>query len=181
MRDTDPSVREWLERLRWPSGPVCAHCQSNGSVYAIRGRPGSTTRPGVWKCGRCRKQFTVTVDTVLEEARIPLAVWLRAVWLYCQAGGRMTAREMAGAGVSVKTGRALLGKIRYALRERGRDNPILEKGQPAGDRPPFAYEAVVSDLLAVPPARKHPDAMARRLAELSSRAGERKAPGGKYR
>src|SRR3546814_3244681 len=33
-------------------------------------------RPGLYQCGECRKQFTVTVGTVFERSKVPLTKWL---------------------------------------------------------------------------------------------------------
>lgn len=68
----DEKARELLERLRWPHGAICPHCKNTGNapkgVYALT--PRSTgkrpARKGLYFCGACRKQFTVTVGTVFE-------------------------------------------------------------------------------------------------------------------
>ncbi len=36
---------------------------------------------GLWKCGDCRKQFTVTVGTIFEGTHIPLNKWVVAVYI----------------------------------------------------------------------------------------------------
>ena len=49
------TAREWLEKLRWPEGPVCSHCGTIGHAY-------KTKKPGWYRCAEkeCRKDFTVT-------------------------------------------------------------------------------------------------------------------------
>ncbi len=71
-------ARMYIEKLRWPNGPVCPHC---GGVepYRITAKPGSKTRDGLYKCKACRKQFTVTVGTIFEDSHIPLNKWLMAI------------------------------------------------------------------------------------------------------
>ena len=60
---------EYLERLRWPNGPVCPHCgETERKPYLLKSR----TRRKLWKCAACRKQFTVTVGTIFEDSHIPL-------------------------------------------------------------------------------------------------------------
>jgi len=59
----EDSAREFIEKLRWPKGAVCPHCGVIGESYRLTAKPESKhpVRPGVWKCGACRKQFfTVT-------------------------------------------------------------------------------------------------------------------------
>ena len=30
------AAREWLEKLRWPEGPICSHCGTIGRAYATQ-------------------------------------------------------------------------------------------------------------------------------------------------
>ena len=38
-------------------------------------------REGVWKCGDCMGQFTVTAGTVFHGSKIPLSQWLMGIYL----------------------------------------------------------------------------------------------------
>jgi transposase-like protein len=76
--DDDPAAREFLEALRWPNGPTCPRCGSRGpEVFRIGGEKHSH-RDGLYQCKPCRRQFSVTVGTVLERLRVPLSTWVRA-------------------------------------------------------------------------------------------------------
>jgi transposase-like protein/DNA-binding XRE family transcriptional regulator len=74
---SEDQARSRLERLRWPNGPVCPHCTVVNK--ATRFKAGCASRPGVWKCKACRRQFTVTVGTPLERSRIPLRLLMMAL------------------------------------------------------------------------------------------------------
>src|SRR5690349_14002631 len=76
-------ARELLEKLRWPTGPICPHCGSVDSYRITARKEGSETRKGLLKCKGCRKQFTVTVGTIFEDSHIPLRKWLNAIHLLC--------------------------------------------------------------------------------------------------
>ena len=78
-------AREFLESKVWPSGPLCPHCGVIDNVYKLESKPESRNqlRDGVYKCGGCRKQFTVTVGTIFEDSHIPLHKWLLAIYLMC--------------------------------------------------------------------------------------------------
>src|SRR5215213_11835878 len=67
-----------LEKILWSAGVVCPKC---GVVDRAGKLKGKATRPGVWKCYACRKQFTCTVGTVFESRHIPLHKMLQAVYL----------------------------------------------------------------------------------------------------
>src|SRR5688572_29830618 len=81
---SDDEARAYLERLRWPEGPVCPHC---GGSEATRFR-GKSTRAGLFKCRNrhCREQFSVTVGTILTDLR-RMRIWLQAVCLMCSRWG----------------------------------------------------------------------------------------------
>jgi transposase-like protein len=68
-------ARALLESLRWPNGITCPHCNASGH-YVLKPRAGSKTacRAGLYKCKTCWRQFTVTVGTIFEDSKIPLAV-----------------------------------------------------------------------------------------------------------
>ena len=79
MNLTDPiftdknAAREYLERTRWADGVFCPHC---GGTEKCKRLSGKSHRPGLFQCGDCRKQFTVTVGTVFERSKVPLNKWL---------------------------------------------------------------------------------------------------------
>ena len=111
---TEEACRLYLEQLRWPDGFRCPGC---GGAEAWRmGR-------GLWLCGRCRRQTSVTVGTILERSRLPLSLWLRAMWhVTNQKNGAsaLTIQRLLGLG-SYQTAWAWLHKLRRAMVRPGRD------------------------------------------------------------
>src|ERR1041384_3893481 len=71
----------WLEATLWNGQPVCAHCGGLDRITKVKANPEKRIRLGLWRCGDCKKQFTVKVGTVFEHARIPLNKMLQAVYL----------------------------------------------------------------------------------------------------
>jgi transposase-like protein len=69
----DEAARAMLESILWPEGPVCPHCGVVNHAYKIK-------RPGVFRCAEkgCRKDFSVTMKTVMERSHIALHRWLKA-------------------------------------------------------------------------------------------------------
>jgi len=85
----DEAARKSLEAILWPSGPVCAHCGVIDHAYA-------TKRPGVFRCAEkeCRKDFTVTMGTVMERSHIALHKWLQAFHLMCSSKKGISAHQL---------------------------------------------------------------------------------------
>ena len=106
-------AREYLEGQRWPGGPVCPHCGSVDDAGKLRG---ASTRPGVYKCRGCKKPFTVTVDTVFEDSKVPLNTWLMATFLVCSSKKGMSALQISRMlGVTRKTAWFMCHRIREAM------------------------------------------------------------------
>lgn len=80
---TEEKAREYFEELRWPNGKVlCVFCYSDENTLldnsASADRP---KREGLYKCKKCQKQFTVTINTIMESSHVSPKVWLMLFWL----------------------------------------------------------------------------------------------------
>ena len=127
----EESARAYLERILWPHGPVCPHCQYPQSQLGvvegvlgidhtphkhIKANPEKRVRPGLWKCGRCSKQFTVTVGTIFEKTRVSLHKWLLAAFLFASSKKGMSAMQIHRTiGVTYKTAWFMLHRLRHAM------------------------------------------------------------------
>ena len=110
-------AREFLEKMRWPDGPVCPHCGSK-EAYKLTPREGAkkSVRLGVYKCKECREQFTVTIGTLFEDSHIPLNKWLLAFHLLCSSKKGMSAHQLHRMlGVTYKTAWFMAHRVRYAM------------------------------------------------------------------
>lgn len=88
----DDAARAHLESLLWPNGPTCPRCGAREARVTLL--KGKRTRPGVYKCKDCRKPFTVTVGTVMERSKIPLAKWVLAAQLMASSKKGMSALQL---------------------------------------------------------------------------------------
>jgi len=111
-------ARGFLEKQFWPNGTVCPHCGLLGESFRLMPKPNSKTpvRKGVWKCGGCRKQFTVTVGTIFEDSHIPLHKWLMAIHLLCASKKGMSSHQLHRMlGVTYKSAWFMSHRIRYSM------------------------------------------------------------------
>ena len=125
MNLTDPiftdadAARAHLEATRWADGVVCPHC---GGVDRNTRMEGKKHRPGLFQCGDCRKQFTVTVGTVFERSKVPLNKWLLATYLMASSKKGISAHQLHRTiGVTYKTAWFMFHRIREAMRD---DTPV---------------------------------------------------------
>lgn len=104
----------YVEARLWPEGPVCPKC---GGVDRIGKLKGKSTRAGVYKCYQCRKPFTVKVGTVFEDSKIPMTVWLQAIFLIASSKKGMSSNQLHRMlGVTLKTAWFLSHRVREAMR-----------------------------------------------------------------
>ncbi len=116
FHDAD-AAREYLERLRWPNGPVCPKCGSVDNAY-------TTKKPGVRRCAEsaCRKDFSVTVGTLFERSHVPLHKWLLAAYLIAASKKGISAHQISRMlEVTYKTAWFLSHRLREAMREGSSD------------------------------------------------------------
>ncbi|MGN6538537.1 MAG: IS1595 family transposase, partial [Mesorhizobium sp.] len=120
---TDPifndedKAREHLESIRWEHGVYCPHC-GNTDAETIHRLKGKSTRPGLFQCNACRQHFTVTVGTVMERSKIPLAKWVLGFHLYAASKKGLSAHQLHRMlGVTYKTAWFMAHRIREAMKE----------------------------------------------------------------
>ncbi len=116
---TEDEARETLESIRWPDGVVCPHCGSKEAhKLTPKGETKTGVRPGVYFCGACRKQFTVTMGTIFEGSHVKIANWLMAMYLMCSSKKGMSAHQLHRTlGVTYKTAWFMAHRIRLAMSE----------------------------------------------------------------
>jgi transposase-like protein len=123
----ETKAREYLEAIRWPTGPVCPHCGSCDGAYRLEG---SKHRPGLLKCKDCREQFSVTVGTVFERSKIPLTKWLLATHLLCSSKKGISSHQIARTlGVTYKTAWFMTHRIREAMAPAKGAPPVGGEGK----------------------------------------------------
>jgi transposase-like protein len=136
MKFTDPmftdetKAREALEAVRWPDGPFCPHCGNSAQdrIAKVEGKKHSH-RPGLYYCGECQGQFTVTVKTVFERSKVPLTKWWQATFLMNSSKKGMSAHQLHRMlGVTYKTAWFMAHRIREAMKDMN-PSPIGGEGK----------------------------------------------------
>jgi transposase-like protein len=111
----DEAARKFLESILWPDGPVCPHCGVIGHAYA-------TKRPGVFRCAEkeCRKDFTVTMKTVMERSHIALHKWVQAFALLTASKKGVSAHQIHRTlDIHYQSAWFMCHRIREAMRSGG--------------------------------------------------------------
>jgi transposase-like protein len=101
------SARLYIEKRRWPNGPVCPFCKESKHVAVKKGE--------FYRCNKCIEIFTVRTGTIFERSHIPLHKWLYAMYLLVTARKGISSMQLSKEiGVTQKTAWFILGRIREA-------------------------------------------------------------------
>jgi transposase-like protein len=113
----EAKAHEFVESVLWPNGPVCPHCGCTGRITKVKANPEKRIRAGLWRCGDCKKQFTVKVGTVFEDSKIKLHLWVQAIVLMTASKKGISAHQLHRTlEVTYKTAWFMEHRIREAMR-----------------------------------------------------------------
>ena len=109
---TEDSCRQYLIKVRWPSGFRCPRCAS-GDAWL--------TQRGLMHCKGCGHQSSITAGTIFHGTRSALRQWFQAMWwVTAQKNGAsaLGLQRILGLG-SYETAWTWLHKLRRAMVRRG--------------------------------------------------------------
>lgn len=106
----EDACEKWIIAARFPRGMYCPNC-GNHKIYRLETQKR-------FKCGKCRKQFTVRTGSVLAQGKVPLQKWLMAVWVLTSHSKGMSSVQLGKTlGVTQKTAWFLAQRIRETFAE----------------------------------------------------------------
>jgi transposase-like protein len=113
-----------LADLRWPNGVTCplAGCEGGKKVYEVaysrKAKDGSeiVSVRKQWKCGACRRKFSVTSASIFEGAHIPVGKWIYAIFLMCSSKKGVSANQLSRElGITYKSAWFMCHRVREAM------------------------------------------------------------------
>ena len=108
----EKACEDFIIKSRWPRGIYCPFC-GNYRLYRLE-------KQKRFKCGKCRKQFSVRTGSVLAESKVSLQQWIMAIWLLTAHRKGFSSIQLAKTlGVTQKTAWFLAHRIRETFKERG--------------------------------------------------------------
>ena len=106
---TDEACRDYLFRLRWPTGFECVRCRGR-HCYVHKKRI-------IYECKACRKQHSLLAGTIFEQTKTSLSKWFLAIYYVTVSKRGLSAAELQRrlGFVSDQTAWTWLHKIRRAM------------------------------------------------------------------
>lgn len=103
--------RAAVYQLRWPTGFCCPRC-GHAHGHVLRARP-------LVQCARCRKQTSLTANTLFHSTKLPLTTWFLALYFISQTKTGMSSVELARhLGVQQNTAWMILHKLMSAMADK---------------------------------------------------------------
>ena len=95
-------------QIRWKDGYVyCPYCNSINIYHCEHG----------YKCKDCTKRFTDKTNTLLHGSKLPIQIWLIAIFLIHLNKGISSIKLSTQLGINQKSAWLLLTKLRYAMND----------------------------------------------------------------
>ena len=106
-----------LRSIRWRDGEFCPHCGGT-RIYHFSDRK-------TFKCGDCRKRFSIKVGTIFEDTKLPLRKWFMAVWLITNHPKGIASVTLAkDLKITQKSAWFMLHRLRHAARTPSFNAPL---------------------------------------------------------
>ena len=116
MFPDEATAAAWFESLIWPDGRHCPRCGSTNTHEA------SATSGLPYRCGDCKRTFSVKIGTALERSRIPLRKWAFAIYLELTSLKGVSSMKLhRDLRITQKTAWFMLHRIREAFANPARE------------------------------------------------------------
>lgn len=116
---TETACISRMRKVRWPEGVTCPGCGS-ANIGRIKTRKN-------YQCCVCRRQFSVTTDTICHRTHLDLMIWFIAAETMIAAHAKGRAQELLTSDrLSAKLG--VTYKVAYRLRSRLRTGLVQQGG-----------------------------------------------------
>ena len=123
---TETAAYLLLEKLRWGGAPeACPKCGTLGRTYFLnpangfsrKTRTGSASERRVWKCGHCKRQFSVLTDTIFHGTKISIRTWLFVIFEFVSSKNSVSAWEISRKySITNESAWHMLHRIREAMK-----------------------------------------------------------------
>ena len=110
----EETCEKFLMELKYPNGYSCKSC-GNTKFYKLRGKP---KRARIIECSGCKKQESITANTIFDHTRTSLQKWFYVMFCMSQSKKGKSANQLSKEIHKDKTTVLLMmSKIRKSMEE----------------------------------------------------------------
>jgi transposase-like protein len=108
---TEEDCFAYFKHIRWPNGFVCPRCGHTEAYFLEDGK--------LFQCKQCRRQTSVTANTLFHRTHLPLRTWFWAIFLVGSDKRGCSAKHLERLlGITYDAAWLLIHKIRNAMGDR---------------------------------------------------------------
>jgi transposase-like protein len=97
------------EKLRWGASVACHRCESKDVARLA-------DRPGRYRCRACHRQFSIRTGTPMEQSKLPVSIWMRALWLIVSSSKGISSLKLGEMlGIQQKSAWFLAHRVREMM------------------------------------------------------------------
>jgi transposase-like protein len=117
----EAAAQQALADLRWPNGVRCPLCPGGKKVYELaypKTARGKATVRRQWKCGACKRKFSVTSRSIFEGSHLRVGQWIYAISQICGSRKGISANRLARElDIGYRSARLLCRRVREAMKQ----------------------------------------------------------------
>lgn len=100
---------EYLATIRWNGNLVCPYKEcKHDTIYKLTG--------GKYKCGKCKRKYSVRVGTMFQDSKIPLRKWFASIYLITSHKKGISSLQLGkDIGVQQRTAWFILHRVRHTF------------------------------------------------------------------
>ncbi len=100
---------EYLAQIRWNGKLTCPYKEcGHDNIYKLK--------DGKYKCGKCRRKYSIRVGTIFQDSKIPLRKWFASIYLITSHKKGISSIQLGkDIGVQQKTAWFLLHRVRQTF------------------------------------------------------------------
>ena len=99
----------YMKKMRFPNGVVCHNCKSCNESTLLSTR-------NVYKCKKCKKQFSIRKGTIFEDCKLPLQKCFAALWLITSSKKSISSIQLSnGLGMQQRSAWFLMHRVRTII------------------------------------------------------------------
>lgn len=126
--NSEVKCHEYLANIRWGLDTKCPkeNCQNSANNYSFL-RNDKGRKRLVFKCSKCRKQFSAKPGTIFQNSNIPTVKWFSAIFFFSNSKKGISSVSLGKQlGVTQKTAWFMLQKLRKLVENANNEIELID-------------------------------------------------------
>lgn len=126
--NSEVKCHEYLANMRWGASKICPKndCRNSYNNYSILRKDRGKERL-IFKCSKCRKQFSAKPGTIFHNSNVPTVKWFSAIYFFSTSKKGISSTQLSKhIGVTQKTAWYILQKLRKLVEDSNNEIELTD-------------------------------------------------------